>query len=240
MNPPVRAFVQACMASRHFPGKLLAPFRGEPVIRHLLRAIERVLPPRAIIVVTTDEPSDDPLVAYLGMLDVQVFRGPRHDAFERFRRCAREHACKWILRVSADSPLLDPEVLRTVLAHANRRDLDLVTTGAVEIPGRSAELIRATKLLAIPADDLESEDREHVTRFFHRHADKFKIANVGPGNDSPAQPSLEVASVEDLERLDREGPPTPPPPPGTELAANGGPMKPRRASRAGDHASAGR
>ncbi len=235
MNPPVRAFVQACMASRHFPGKLLAPFRGEPVIRHLLRALERVLPPRAIIVVTTDAPSDDPLVAYLGMLDVQVFRGPRHDAFERFRRCAREHPSKWILRVSADSPLLDPEVLRTVLAHANHRDLDLVTTGSLDVPGRSAELIRATKLLAIPADDLESEDREHVTRFFHRHADKFKSANVAPADASQAQPSLGVESVEDLERLERDGPPTPPPPAVSETTDTA-----PRASRARDHASAGR
>jgi spore coat polysaccharide biosynthesis protein SpsF (cytidylyltransferase family) len=226
VNPPVRAFVEACMASRRFPGKLLAPFRGEPVIRHLLRAIERVLPPRAIIVVTTDAPSDDPLVAYLGMLDVQVFRGPRNDAFERFRRGAREHPCKWILRVSADSPLLDPEVLRTVLAHANRRDLDLVTTGSPEAPepGRSAELIRSTKLLAIPADDLESEDREHVTRFFHRHAQKFKIASVAPAGGTQAPASLAADTVEELQRLEREGPPTPPPPP-EETRAPGVPAK---------------
>lgn len=229
MNPPVRAFVEACIASRRFPGKLLAPFRGEPVIRHLLRAIERVLPPRAIIVVTTDAPSDDPLVAYLGMLDVQVFRGPRNDAFERFRRCAREHPCKWILRVSADSPLLDPEVLRTVLAHANRRDLDLVTTGSPETPepGRSAELIRSAKLLAIPADDLESEDREHVSRFFHRHAEKFKIASVAPAD---GRPSLAADTAEDLERLEREGPPTPPPPP-EEARAPGTQAKGRSGSR---------
>lgn len=232
MNPPVRAFVEACIASGRFPGKLLAPFRGEPVIRHLLRAIERVLPPRAIIVVTTDAAADDPLVAYLGMLDVRVFRGPRHDAFERFRRCAREHPCKWILRVSADSPLLDPEVLRTVLAHANRRDLDLVTTGPPEAgqPGRSAELIRSATLLAIPADDLESGDREHVTRFFHRHAEKFKIASVAPADATQAGPSLAAETVEDLERLEREGPPTPPPPP-EEPRASGTPTKARRPAR---------
>ena len=32
----MRAFVQARMLSRRLPGKVLAPFRGQPVIRHVL------------------------------------------------------------------------------------------------------------------------------------------------------------------------------------------------------------
>lgn len=194
------------MSSRRFPGKVLAPFRGRPLIWHVVTSVSRALPGVPVVVVTSGEPSDDPLVAYLASLEVAVFRGPLDDVFERFRLCVAEHPCDWILRLSADSPTLDAGVLQTVVAHATRADCDLVTTIFPRTfpKGQNAELIRVATFLGIDTAELSLEDREHVTPFFYRHADRFRIASVESGDSAMAAESLAVDTVEDLRRLEGE------------------------------------
>ncbi len=111
----IRAFVQARMRSSRFPGKVLAPFRGEPIVRHVLRAVATAIPPEAIVLVTSADPSDDPLACYVARLGFSVWRGPLDDVFERFCEAARAFPSEWILRVSADSPLLDAGILQRVV-----------------------------------------------------------------------------------------------------------------------------
>ena len=199
----VRAFIQARMSSRRFPGKVLAPFRGEPIIRHVLGAVERALPDVPRVVVTSVEPSDDPLAAYLKDIGAACFRGPLDDVVGRFRAALQANPCEWVLRICADSPLLDPEVLRRVAA-ARREDLDLVTTTEPRTfpKGQNAELIRALTLLAIDDAELDAADREHVTRFLHRHANRFRLLNVAAHGPSRAAESVAVDTVEDLMRLE--------------------------------------
>ena len=67
-----RVFVQARMSSRRFPGKVLAPFAGRPLIDHVLEQVAKALPRKRIVVATSTEPSDDPLVAYLRECGVKI------------------------------------------------------------------------------------------------------------------------------------------------------------------------
>jgi spore coat polysaccharide biosynthesis protein SpsF len=191
------------MSSRRFPGKVLAPFRGEPIIRHVVRAVETALPEVPLLVVTSVERSDDPLVAYLRDLGVDCFRGPLDDVQARFREALSAHPCDWVLRICADSPLLDVDVLRRVV-EARASDIDLVTTTEPRTfpKGQNAELIRTRSLLAIPDGDLDAEDREHVTRLFHRHPDRFRLVNVVRNGASAAHESVAVDTIEDLLRLE--------------------------------------
>ena len=204
----LRVLVQARMSSRRFPGKVLAPLRGEPIIRHVLRAVECALPGAPAIVVTSVESSDDPLAAYVASLGVPVFRGPRDDVFERFRLCVTRHPCDAVLRVCADSPRLDPGVLRAVAARGERGDADLVTTTFPRTypRGQNAELIRTAVLLDVSARELTAHDREHVTAFFYRHPERFRIVNLESGNPRLATLSVAVDTIDDLERLARMSP----------------------------------
>jgi len=194
------------MSSRRFPGKVLAPFRGRPLIWHVVTAVGRALPEVPAVVLTSEEPSDDPLVEYLRSLRVAVFRGPLEDVFERFRLCAAAHPCNWILRLCADSPVLDARVLQAVASRADGTECDLVTTIFPRTfpKGQNAELIRVTTLLGIDVAELDPEDREHVTPFFYRNADRFRIMSVESGDSAMAVESLAVDTVEDLRRLETE------------------------------------
>jgi spore coat polysaccharide biosynthesis protein SpsF len=199
----LRVFVQARMSSRRFPGKVLAPLGGQPLIRHVVRAVDGALPGVDRIVLTSVEPSDDPLAAYLGTLGVPVFRGPRDDVLERFRLCLGRYPADTIVRVCADSPLLDAAVAQAVVAAATP-GVDLATTTFPRsFPrGQNVEAIRADALLGLETGALTAEDREHVTRFFYRHAGRFRIVNVGSGDRRRAEETLAVDTVEDLARLE--------------------------------------
>jgi spore coat polysaccharide biosynthesis protein SpsF len=202
----MHVFVQARMSSRRFPGKVLAPFRGLPIIDHVVAAVGRALPGAPLTVLTSDEPSDGPLAAYLATREIRCFRGSREDVLDRFRRCLAEHGdCEWVMRLCADSPVLSEVVLRAVAARlgAAAKRLDLVTTIAPRsFPrGQNAEIVRASTLRSLEGRDLEPADREHVTRYLHRHPARFRIVNVSSGKPELSELNLCVDTVEDLQRL---------------------------------------
>jgi spore coat polysaccharide biosynthesis protein SpsF len=198
MSALVRAFVQARMSSARFPGKVLAPFRGEPVVLHVVRAAAEAVGAENVVVATSEETSDDPLAAYLASIGVVCFRGPRNDVLERFRLCARAHPSTWVLRLSADSPLLDPNVVRAVV-DAVSDDVDVVTTAlGSSAHGTNAELVRSSALLAIDPAEASTEEREHVMPFFYSRPERFRIRPV----EVEAGGAATVDTVDDLRRLE--------------------------------------
>src|SRR5258708_37471721 len=126
-----------------FRGKVLAPLAGRPVIAHVVERVAQVLPTSTISVLTSTDPADDPLALYASALGVGVYRGPRDDVLTRFIGCLDDHPCEWLLRISADSPMLDPALLNPVL-EVPRIGVDLVTNVFPRTypRGQSAELVR--------------------------------------------------------------------------------------------------
>jgi len=207
MGVSIAVFVQARMSSRRFPGKVLAPFQGRPIISWVVESVGRALPGLPIIVATSIEASDDPLAAYLDWSGVSHFRGPLQDVFARFCACLEENPCDWILRICADSPLLNERVLQAVVEPVQRgqaTDVDLVTTTAPRTfpKGQNAELINVKTLRSLDPADLTASDREHVTGYFHRSSDRFRILNISSGEPGLAALSFAVDTVDDLHRLE--------------------------------------
>lgn len=175
------------------------------MIRHVVRAVEHVLPLEHIVVATSVDVSDDPLVRYVESIGVQVYRGPLENVLARFVSCAQEHPCDWIARINGDSPVLFPGLLRHVLSYAERYDGDLVTTTFPRSfpKGQNVELIRVGALQVVATQDITQSDQEHVTPFFYRRPDRFRIVNVESGDRRLAEVSLAVDTIEDFQRLER-------------------------------------
>ena len=195
----VRAFVQARMSSRRFPGKVLASLRGRPVIDHVVDRLASVLP---VVVATSTDRTDDPLACHLQNRGVDCFRGPLDDVFQRFRLCLEQNPCRWFVRISADSPMMDPEIVRRAVSHAHRTDLDLVTNvHPRSFPrGRSVEMILSETYARIrPETD---EEREHVTPAYYRHPERYRILNLVSDDAAQASENLCGDTPEDLRRLE--------------------------------------
>jgi len=207
------------MSSRRFPGKVLAPFKGQPIIAHVIAQVARVIPLDRITVATSTEVSDDPLVCYVKSLDVPIFRGSLNNVFGRFHACLRAYPCDWFFRISADSPLLNSAILQQMLVYQDRDDVDLVTNVLPRTfpNGQSAEMVKTAVFLSIDRNGLTPYEKEHVTPFFYNHPDRFRIVNLESGDPGLADTSLAVDTLEDLDRLegktelsDRDRDPSPP------------------------------
>lgn len=194
------------MSSRRFPGKVLAPLNGQPIIVRVISQIAQTLPQEQITVATSTEQSDDPLASYVQQIGVSVYRGPLDNVFERFQLCLREHPCAWFFRVCADSPLLDHKLLKTMLQYANDDRTDLVTNVQVRTfpRGCSLEMINSETFARIDASQLQSADqKEHATKVFYDHPEDFEIINIESGDPELAKVSWAVDTLEDLLRLER-------------------------------------
>lgn len=202
--PDVRLFIQARMSSARFPGKVLAPFCGRPLIASTISRAADALGIDRIVLATTTDDADDPLAAYVRELGVMVFRGSRDNVLGRLQECLAAFPCRRFFRVCADSPLVDVDLIREMAAYAARPDLDLVTNVFPRTfpKGQSLELIAADTFAAIDGDLLDDAAREHVTRVYYDQPARFRILNLTAPDHSCVGLNLAVDTLDDLRRIE--------------------------------------
>ncbi len=186
------------MSSNRLPKKVLMDFNGKPIIRNVVDSagLDRA------VVLTSIESSDDPLVEYLKAEGIEHFRGSLNDVYGRFCGAINHYKPDWIMRICADSPLIPPLLLQS-MAEIKRGDGDIITNVFPRSfpKGHSVEIIRAKTMLDIgQGADLSDSDREHVTPYFYRNADKFKIISVTQSKDM-SHIDMAVDTKEDYDRL---------------------------------------
>jgi spore coat polysaccharide biosynthesis protein SpsF len=203
VSAPVRIFVQARMSSRRFPGKVLAPLGGRPLIAHVLERCGAAFGTDRVVVATSTEASDDPLARFLGEAGCATFRGALDDVLGRFQQCLRAHPCEWFVRISADSPLIDPGLIARI-AEQRAPQYDLVTNVQLRTfpAGQSVEVVRAERFAALDGAALSAEEREHVTLAYYRAPERFRIRNVRSRDAGLAHQALTVDTPEDLRRVE--------------------------------------
>jgi spore coat polysaccharide biosynthesis protein SpsF len=173
------ALVFARMDSQRLPGKALADLGGRPLLDRVVDRVARARAVSGIVVATSDRPVDDPIAARATALGVEIFRGSADDVAQRALSCCTSRGIDAFLRISGDSPFLAPEAIDGVatLFAAEAPDIATNVHPRTFPPGCSAELIRVGALArALPA--MAAADREHVTPYFYRNADLFRIANL--------------------------------------------------------------
>ena len=198
-----RAFVQARMSSRRFPGKILAPFAGKPIIFCVIERLAVVIPRNKLVVLSSTDQSDDPLVSYVEQLDVPVFRGPLEDVFKRFQLCLQDYPCDFFVRVCADSPLLDPSILREMMSFEKEQKLDLITNVFPRTfpKGLSLEILKSETFSQLATRDLTPAQREHVTKVYYDDSEAFNIFNFKSSRKDRSNMNYSVDTIEDLHYL---------------------------------------
>ncbi|MBV5270898.1 MAG: NTP transferase domain-containing protein [Afipia sp.] len=112
----VNIFVQGRMSSSRFPGKMLAPFRGRPLVANLLDRLAQANLRAKIVFLTSIDPTDDPLADFVDRrCDVAVYRGELENVAARFQSCLNSHSCEWFVRISGDSPLMSGALVERMI-----------------------------------------------------------------------------------------------------------------------------
>jgi spore coat polysaccharide biosynthesis protein SpsF len=195
--------VQARMSSARCPGKVLREVAGKPLLGYVLERMARV--PADVVVVATSQREDDrPVREFCRRQGVAWHAGPLEDVAARFRETVERFGLESFVRVCADSPFLDQEVVSRGVEAFRAGEWDLVTNVMPRTypPGQSVEVVSAAAFLAAEPLFRRPEEREHVTRYFYDHAADFRLLNFTAPRDLSARP-LTVDTPEDLDRCGR-------------------------------------
>jgi spore coat polysaccharide biosynthesis protein SpsF (cytidylyltransferase family) len=151
----ILAVLQARMNAPGLPGKALMPLVRAPLIARQIERMARAGRIDAIVVVTTTASEDDAIEAAVRREAIPVHRGPANDELARLIGTLDAHPADHVLRLDADSPLVDPEVLdATIDLHLSEK-ADHTTNrspGAAFPAGQGAEVITADGLRRIAAE----------------------------------------------------------------------------------------
>ena len=148
----------------------------------LWRMVERVRHARElhrVVVLTSRESSDDPLVGYCHEQEIDCFRGPLNDVLGRYWLAAQYYQATHVVRLTADCPLIDPEVIDAVVAKHLAEHNDY-TSNCLEysLPdGLDVEVVSAQALESMAFAANKVSEREHVTLRIRQHHQDYKVGS---------------------------------------------------------------
>ncbi|TFD81602.1 spore coat protein [Cryobacterium sp. Sr8] len=177
----VVAVIQARMGSSRLPGKVLMGLGGRPVLEWVIRAARAASNVDDVIVATSDQAVDEPIVEFCARSGTRVVRGDEQDVLSRFIVALDSSDADAIVRLTSDCPLLDPDLIDLVV-EMWRRDptLDYVsTTLERSLPrGLDVELASAAALRAADDRTAPGHHRTHVTSSLYADGSEYSCAGV--------------------------------------------------------------
>lgn len=166
----VVAIVQARMGSTRLPNKVMKPIGGVPMIELLLSRLSNSSEIDKIVLATSTDQRNDPLVKHVSRLGFDCVRGSENDVLQRFLLAARQHAADVVVRITGDCPLVDPSLVDAAIRKFKGACVDYVsnTVPATYPDGLDIEVFSAVALERAGREAHESFDREHVTPYMSR------------------------------------------------------------------------
>lgn len=200
------AIVQARMTSTRLPGKVLLPVAGRPLLSYQLERMRRAALLDRIVVATTVNASDDPIVAFCRQEGVAVTRGSEQDVLARYVEAAQAFQASTVVRVTSDCPLLEPALIDAAIArHAGAQPPCDYLSNMLEpsFPyGLAVEVISAETLFQAGSEARDPQEREHVTPFIYWRPQRFRLQSLTMTPDL-SQQRWTVDTAQDFDLVSR-------------------------------------
>jgi len=200
-NKKVTAIIQARTGATRLPSKVLDELAGEPMLTRVVNRTSRAKTLDAVVVATTVKPADDAIVNLCNAQGWHLFRGSEDDVLDRYYHAALKYQAGIVVRICADCPLTDPEVIDKAINVflADYPSLDYVSNSLIHtFPlGLDVEVMSFAALTRAWNEDTNPAWREHVTPYIQRHPDKFRIRDVTDDKDYSYM-RWTVDTIEDL------------------------------------------
>ena len=200
------AIIQARMNSSRLPGKVLLDLAGKPMLVHV---VERALCARtvdAVAIATTSDPADDPIEALCKEMGYPVYRGSQFDVLDRFYQAAQTFQADTIVRITADCPVIDPDVIDQVVDAFHTTAADFACNRLPPPWKRTWPIGLDTEVCAFSGLERAWKEahlpfeREHVMPYFYDSEGRFKVVVVDHDPDYGAM-RWTVDTPEDLQLL---------------------------------------
>lgn len=202
----VVAIVQARMGSTRLPGKVLADIAGEPMLVRVVERARRATTLDDIAVATTTDPEDDPIAALCTARGYAFGRGAVRDVLDRIYRVVKSLGAGVVVRLTADCPMIDPEVIDHTVDEFRKSDPP-VDFAANRFPpplertypiGLDVEVCTIAALEQAWHEARRPYEREHVMPYLYDVPGRFRVLHVRAETDY-GRLRWTVDTAEDLE-----------------------------------------
>ena len=180
---PIVAIVQARTRSSRLPDKINKLILGKKMIFHVLDRVERAISIDNIVVALTNQQSDDIIASECIKKGYQIFRGSSLNVLSRYYFAAKKFKAKTIVRITSDSPLIDPDLINEIVYNfiniknkkvkyaSNRLERSYPIGTDVEV--FSFELLKEAHIKA-----KKIYHKEHVTPYMYEKTNKNHLLSI--------------------------------------------------------------
>ncbi len=178
------------MSSIRLPGKVLMEIEGKPMLSHVINQTISANLIDDVIIATSTNSSDEPIIAFCEKNNVKYFRGSEKNVLDRYFKCAQKFSCEHIIRVTADCPLIDPNIIDNILQKFEKGNYDYVSNNLKFVNGKwenatcnfpqgmTVEVSSFKTLETAWIHAKKLSEREHVFPYIQFNPKIFKIQNV--------------------------------------------------------------
>ncbi|WP_278398718.1 aminotransferase class III-fold pyridoxal phosphate-dependent enzyme [Stutzerimonas kunmingensis] len=173
------AVVQARMGSTRLPNKVMKPVGGTPMIELLLARLARAQRLDEIVLATSTDPRNLPLVEHVQALGYRCVQGSENDVMSRYLLAGHETVADVLVRITGDCPLVDPDLVDQAVSRFMQVDVDYLSNvkPATYPDGLDIEVFRFSALQRAAQETDSAFDHEHVTPYL-RESGHFTQASV--------------------------------------------------------------
>ncbi|SCG85845.1 cytidylyltransferase domain-containing protein [Methanobacterium congolense] len=176
----IGAVVQARTSSTRLPRKVLKELpmgSGVTVLEQVIRRLKQSKKLDEIVIATTEDETDNPIVEIARKEDVRYFRGSLDNVLERYYLAAQENHLDVIVRITSDCPCIDPGIIDTLVENHLENGADYTSNSLIRTfpHGLDVEVVNFRVLETAHKDASESFEREHVTPYIYNRPKKFRI-----------------------------------------------------------------
>ena len=171
--------LQARMSSSRLPKKVLKPILGTPMLAHQIARLKNVTSVNEIIIVTSNDASDDAIADLCDDLKVKCFRGDLNNVLDRFYQASQQYPSDHVVRLTGDCPLIDPTIVDNVIALHQREGFDYTSNcvPATFPDGLDVEVMTSKALKSSWLQAVKPSELEHVTPFIRNNPGQFNFGS---------------------------------------------------------------
>lgn len=181
MDDLVGIIIQARMGSSRLPGKTMKNICGKPLLYYSVKRAMKSKYADTVIVATSNEKKDDVIESWCENNDVNYYRGSENDVLDRYYKCAKDEGLGIIVRVTADNPFIDPEIIDLLILTLKTKNINYVTMRNKTNTwpyGLDVEVFDIESLEKVWELAKKSDNREHVTTYIKENENKFQIEEI--------------------------------------------------------------
>jgi spore coat polysaccharide biosynthesis protein SpsF len=173
MKPKIVAIIQGRMSSSRLPGKILSDIAGQPMLTRVFTRTSRARTLDEVIFATTTDTSDGPVAEYCDFSGIPFTRGSLFDVLDRYYQAAAQAKADVVVRITADCPVIDPDLIDDVVNTLLDGEYDFVCN---RLPppwsrtypiGLDVEACSFKILKKAWKEAKEPQHREHVMPYFY-------------------------------------------------------------------------